>query len=407
MGYSVGLDWASAAHAACVIDDRGAIVAQFEVQHTAEGLRKLLAQLAGIAPPQQLPVAIERPSGLVVDTLVDVGHPVVPIHPNQLKACRPRYRAAGGKSDPGDAYILADVLRTDGHRFRPLKPLSDEVRALRALVRSRDDLVAERVALANQLRALLESFWPGAAVLFADIDSPIALAFLERYPTPGRGRSLGPKRLAAFLATNAYSGRRDPAELLERLRSAPHGLAGPLEEEAKGQAVLDLVGVLSTLVQRIRRLTSAVEHAVAQLTTGRLVMSFPRAGKVNAAQIVAELGDDPKRFPTEDQLAAEAGVAPVTHASGKSRGVTFRWACNKRLRSALTTWADNSRHASPWAQQVYSRARDRGCDHPHATRILARAWIRVLWRCWREQQPYDPARHGAAKHLLQQPQQAA
>jgi transposase len=128
-------------------------------------------------------------------------------------------------------------------------------------------------------------------------------------------------------------------------------------------------------------------------------MSFPRTGKVNAAQIVAELGDDPKRFPTERQLAAEAGVAPVTHASGKSRRVTFRWACNKRLRCAITTWADNSRHAHPWAKRVYSQARERGCDHPHATRILARAWIRVLWRCWHDQAPYQTARHGAASRL--------
>jgi len=399
MKYFAGLDWGSVEHAACVVDEQGTVVAQLEVQHTAEGLGKLLRKLARIAPSQQLAVAIERPSGLVVDTLADAGHPVVPIHPNQLRACRPRYRAAGGKSDPGDAYILADVLRTDGHRFRTLRPLSDEVRALRALVRSRDDLVAERVALANQLRALLDSFWPGAAALFADIDSPIALAFLELYPTPQRAHRLGPQRLAAFLARNRYSGRRQPDELLERLRSAPTGLAGPLEQEAKGEAVLDLVSVLSTLVARLRRLTSAVEHAVEQLPVGRLVMSFPRTGKVNAAQIAAELGDDPKRFPTERQLAAEAGVAPVTHASGKSRGVTFRWACNKRLRCAITTWADNSRHARPWAQRVYSQARDRGCHHPHAVRILARAWVRVLWRCWHDHAAYDPVRHGAASRL--------
>ena len=401
MKYTVGLDWGSAAHAACVIDQEGAIVARFDVEHTAEGLRKLLSQLARIAPPEQLPAALERPSGLVVDILVDAGHPVVPIHPNQLKACRPRYRAAGGKSDPGDAYILADVLRTDGHRFRSLEPLSDEVRALRAMVRSRDDLVAKRVAFANQLRALLESFWPGAAVIFADVDSPIALAFLKHYPTPQRARRLGPKRLAGFLARNGYTGHRTPIELLERLRSAPTSLAGPLEQQAKGDAVLDLVSVLSTLLDRIRRLTSAVEHAVAQLPAGQIVMSFPRAGKVNAAQIVAELGDDTQRFPSERQLAAEAGVAPVTSASGKSRAVTFRWACNKRLRSAITTWANNSRRQSPWAQDIYSRARERGCDHPHAIRILARAWIRVLWRCWRDQRPYDPRQHGAASNFIQ------
>jgi len=401
MKYFAGLDWGSVEHAACVIDEQGTVVAQLDVKHTAEGLQKLLAQLARFSPDQKLPIAIERPSGVVVDTLVDAGHPVVPIHPNALKACRPRYRAAGGKSDPGDAYILADVLRTDGHRFRPLRPLSDEVRALRATVRTRDDLVAERVAVANQLRALLDSFWPGAVAIFRDIDSPIALDFLESYPTPARAKSLGPKRMARFLARNGYSGRRSSAELLERLRSAPAGLAGPLEQEAKGVAVLDLVAVLRTLVERIRRLTSAIEHAVAQLSAGQVVMSFPRAGKLNAAQIVAELGDDPERFLTEDQLAAEAGVAPVTHASGKSRGVVFRYACNKRLRRAITTWASNSRHSSPWAASVYARARARGCDHPHATRILARAWVRVLWRCWRDGTPYEAARHGAAKPFLE------
>jgi transposase len=113
--------------------------------------------------------------------------------PNVLKACRPRYSAAQGKSDPGDAFVLADVLRTDGHRFRPLRPLSDETRALRAPVRTRDDLVTERVALANQLRALLESFWPGAATIFADVDSPIALAFLDRSLTAAQTRPPLPK----------------------------------------------------------------------------------------------------------------------------------------------------------------------------------------------------------------------
>ena len=210
--------------------------------------------------------------------------------------------------------------------------------------------------------------------------------------------------MAAFLKRNGYPGGRSPKELLERLGAAPTGLAGPLEEKARGEAELDLVMVLRTLVARIRRLTQAVEHAVSQLPAGQVVMSFPRAGKVNAAQITAELGDDPQRFQTDDQLAAEAGVAPVTHASGKKKGkkqsVVFRYACNKRLRVAITTWADNSRHASPWAKHVYTEARARGCDHPHAVRILARSWVRVLWRCWREGKPYEVALHGAAKPFL-------
>src|SRR5262245_53718844 len=153
MGFFAGVDWGSVAHAACVVDDAGAVAAEFEVPHSEAGITELLQKLRKIAPLAELRLAIERPSGVVVDTLLDAGCRVVAIHPNVLKACRPRYRAAGGKNDLGDAYIIADVLRTDGHRFRDLVPCSDEIRALRALVRTRDDLVAARVGLANQLRS--------------------------------------------------------------------------------------------------------------------------------------------------------------------------------------------------------------------------------------------------------------
>lgn len=277
-------------------------------------------------------------------------------------------------------------------------PVEDGVRAL---VRGRDDLVATRVQFANQLRSLLESFWPGAAAIFADIDSLIALAFIERYPTPASAARLGPKRLAAFCAQHGYCGRRHPEALLARLREAPAPVCGELEMEAKGELVRCLARILARLVEQIRLLTCRIEHQVASLDDGRIVMSFPRAGRICAAKILAELGSVRSRFGTDAQLAAEAGVAPVTYQSGKARAVTFRWACNHRLRAALTCLADNSRHASAWAADIYARARARGCDHPHAIRILARAWVRVLWRAWTDRKPYDVANHGAAKPFLQ------
>lgn len=399
MPFFVGLDWASTAHAVCVIDERGHIQWQGAVPHSAAGLADLVSRLRRFGAPEALRIAIERPSGVVIDTLVAAGFPVVPIHPNVVKASRPRYASAGRKDDAGDAFLLADLLRLDGPRFRSLGPLSDETRALRALVRGRDDLVAQRVAVANQLRAHLERVWPGAAVIFAAVDSPIALAFLARYPTPASAVRLGEHRLAQFLRRHAYSGRRPAAELLARLRGAPVSRTGDAETAASGQLVQALVGVLTPLVAQIHQLSAAVAAAVAQHADGPLVQSFPRSGAVNAAQLLAELGDDRARFPTADQLAAEAGAAPVTRASGKHRAVVFRWACNKRLRQAVITFADNSRHASPWAAALYARARGRGCDHPHAIRILARAWIGVLWRCWQDRRPYDVTAHRAARGL--------
>jgi transposase len=394
-----GCDWGGESHAVCVVDETGAVQWEGTVLHSAEGLAKLVRELAKFGNPAELPIAIERPTGLLVDTLVEAGHPVVPLHPNVVKACRPRYRAAGGKADPGDGYMLADILRTDGHRFQTLLPQSDAIRGLRALVRTRDDLVAERIAMANQLRSLLESFWPGAAAIFADIDSPIALAFVQRYPTATSAERLGEKRLASFLAQHSYCGRRKPAELLQRLRAAALPKVGELEAEAKGQLVCMLASILEQLVAKLQHLTSRIEHEIAELPEGRIVMSLPRSGRINAAQILAELGDQRARFDSAEHLAAEAGVVPVTYASGKQRGVVFRWACNHRLRFAITTLADNSRHASTWAASIYRRARARGCDHPHATRILARAWLRVLYRLWQTGETYDVTRHPPAAAL--------
>jgi len=400
MKYFAGLDWGSTTHAVCVVNQAGRVVLRTEIRHDASGLESLQRQLKRIAPATAIPIAIERPSGLIVDALLASRHPIVPIHPNAVKACRPRYSAAGGKNDLGDAYLLADVLRTDGHRFRPLAPPSDAIKALRALVRTRDDLINHRLALANQLRALLDSFWPGAAALFCQIDSPIALAFLQRYPTPSSATHLGEKRMAAFLKGEGYSGRHSVLELLTRLRTAAVGRTGKLEEQAKGELVRVLATILSALLAEMASLTARIEQEVAQHDDGILIMSLPRTGRINAAKILSELGDIRERMTTADQLAAEAGVAPVTRQSGKSRAVLFRWACNHRLRVAITTWADNSRHATPWAANLYAAARARGCRHPHAIRILARAWVRVLWKIWTTHIPYDIRNHTSAQACL-------
>jgi transposase len=243
----------------------------------------------------------------------------------------------------------------------------------------------------------LDTFWPGPLDLFKDLFSKISLRFLQAYPTPQSAEGLTEKRLAAFLKRNRYSGHQPAAKVLQRLREAPAGHAGTAEAEAKGTLVRTMAHLLEELGEQIGKLDSTIEEAIASIPDGRIVTSFPRAGRINAAQILAELGDVRERYQSDQHLAAEAGVCPVTYQSGRSRGVACRWACNKRLRAAVVIWADNSRHSSPWANDVYRRARSRGCAHAHAVRILARAWIRVLWRSWTDRTPYDPARHRAAQ----------
>jgi transposase len=393
----VGLDWAVHTHALCIIDTAGSVLERFEVAHDRNGLAELMRRLA--CRGERLRIAIERPSGLIVDALVDAGHEVFPIHPNAVKASRPRYRSHGAKSDASDAYLLADLLRTDGHRWRALAQQSDAIRALRALVRSRDDLVAARVATANQLTSTLQAFWPGAACIFAEVASPIGLAFLRRYPSPRSARRLTEAQLQRFCKAQHYSGRRNASELLGRLRAAPTNRVGEQTEQAMADVVRAHVAVLMPIVNQIADLTRRIEQFMHSLPDGLLMMSFPRAGQVCAAQILAELGDVRERFPNADLLAAEAGAVPVTYQSGKTRSVAFRWACNHRLRQAITCLADNSRHANDWARAIYQAARGRGCDHTHAIRILARAWLRVIWRAWVDHKPYDQTRHGSAVAL--------
>jgi transposase len=398
MDVVAGIDWARDRHQVCVLDGQGRPLLERGYAADAAGLEALCRALT---EHRVIRVAIERPEGVLVDALLESGLAVLALHPNQVAAARPRFRMAG-KSDRFDALVLAELARTDAARFAALVPDADETRALRALTRARQDLVAQRVALANRLRAELERFWPGAAAIFAEVDSPIALAFASRYPAPADARALSERRLAAFLARHGYSGRRRPAELLARLQAAAQGRVGEAEAEARRGIVLGLVAALRPLVEQIRLLTSQIADALAVHPDGRIFRSLFRDPKsvVTAASLLAEIGDVRARYPSAGALAGQAGVCPVAIESGRSRAAGFRWACDKRLRAALSALADTSRHHDPWAADIYTRARGRGKDHAHAIRILARAWVLVIWRMWQDRLPYDPARHGGRQRLL-------
>jgi len=305
-----GVDWASEEHAVCVVDQDGRIVEGRRYRHDERGIGALCERLLDLGVEL---VAIERPDGLLIDRLLDAGPSVIAVHPNQVAAMRPRFSAAGGKSDNFDAFVLAELARTDSHRFRILVPDSDRTKALRAMTRAREDLVGTRVALANELRAQLECFWPGASKIFAELDSPIALAFLARYPSPADARGLGEQRLAGFLARHGYSGRRTPGELLSRLRGAAEGRAGELEGKARRQIVLALLAGLEPLVAQIsdltRQLRAALHDHARQARLERLqpridllsdLLGLLRLGVGGRKLVVAECGNQtPEPFLTD------------------------------------------------------------------------------------------------------------
>ena len=391
-----GWDWAQDVHDVTVTDRRGHRVAHWTLRHQEDDVVATLQRLAQIADPRALPVAIETRTGLVVDRLLAAGHPVVPVHPNAFHALRPRWGAARAKSDAGDSYKLAEFLRTnldaDESTLRVLAPTVPVTVHLRQLCRSRGNQFTSRLVAAGQLRAVLGHYWPGPAGVFDRVDSPIALAFIERYPTPASAERLSTAVMARFLKRHAYSGKKDPAELVARLRRAPRS-ASTLPDEVLTALVTAHVIQLRTSLRVLHDLDRVIAEQVNVHPYAHLFAQMPRIGTLNLAQVVAEVGPILERCESAEQVAAEAGVAPVTYASGHKRAVAFRVSANRHARQALTVFADNSRHANPWAQPLYADAIARRRRHPHAVRILARGWVRIMWQCWKTQTPYDPERH--------------
>ncbi len=391
-----GIGWASEDHALAIVDADGGVVTQDRYAHTSAGLRQLIKALL-VADVDG--VGIERPDGPVVDALLEAGFTVYVIASNQVKNLRSRYGAAGNKDDRFDAYVLADTIRTDRHRLTPLTQDSPATVTLRMTVRARKDLINARVAMANQLRAHLQTTLPGAIGLFRDLDSTISLAFLTRFPTQQKADWLSPVRLHAWLRSAGYCNPGKAPVLHARLVAAPRGTTGP-EAAARAAVTLALVTALQSLQAQIKTLEEQISEQLTAHPDRHIFTSLPRAGTVRAARLLAEIGDARGRYPTPESLVCLAGAAPSTRQSGKVKVVSFRWAVDKQLRGAVTDFAGDSHSANAWAADLYRRARERGHDHPHAVRILARAWLHIIWRCWQDGTPYDPARHRALQRVL-------
>jgi transposase len=402
-GNAAGVDWAKDDYAVCVVDGDGEPMQRVTLTYTTTGLRRLIELLDQHRVDE---VGIERGDGPIVDALLAADRTVYVIPPSQVKALRRRYGSAGNKDDRFDAYVLADTVRTDRRRLTPLVLDSPATTALRKLCRARKDLVAHRVAVANQLRAHLQTTLPAVVDLFDAIDSPISLRFLTRFTTQDALDWLSPKRLAAWLKSVAYSGRTDPAVLHARITAAPPGATGEY-----GQALAGItrayLATLHTITAQIKVLAQQITEALERHPDKDIFTTLPRAGTVRAARLLAEIGDARGRFPTPNALACLAGVAPSTRESGRTRVVAFRWAVDKQLRDAVCDFAGDSRRANPWAAALYQRARNRGHDHPHAVRILARAWLDIIWKCWTTNTPYNPDRHTALQQLIKQDQPRA
>src|SRR6266567_3826778 len=310
-GVCAGIDWASKDHVACVVDMAGRVTDRFSAAHDKAGIAGMIARLRRSGAAE---VAIERSDGVLVGALLAAGLTVVVITSRQVRNLRSRYGAAGGKDDRFDSYVLADTLRTDRARLRPLAADTPATIALRSAVRARKDLVAHRVAAANQLRAHLAVAFPAAVGLFSELDSVLSLAFLARFGSQDAAAGLDENAIAGWL--NSLPARGNPAPpgvLCARLRSAPPGATGG-HGAAQAGVTAALAAALAGLAAQIKALETQIAGQLAAHPDSHIFTSLPRAGTLRAARLLAEIGDCRSRFPDPWSLAALAGTAAITAA---------------------------------------------------------------------------------------------
>ena len=404
----VGIDWGEESSQVCVMDHAGSVLKERSVKHSGEALERLFEELTEIAGgrPELMALAIETPRGAIVEGLLERGFAVFSINPKQLDRFRDRHTVAGAKDDRRDAFVLADSLRTDGPLFRRVKLDDAVIVELRELSRLRDDLVAEKRRHSNRLRQQLHRFFPQVLELSSAADELWIWALLKIAPTPKHVERLSARRLQKLL--ERFRIRRFNVLEVARVLSEPPLPVAPGVTEAAHARIKILVPQLELIHEQLVDCEAQIKALLERLESGegqeehrgvRILLSLPGIGRSVAATMLTE-AFQPLAARDYSALRSICGVAPVTRRSGKSHSVLMRRACNHRLRAALTCLADNSRHASDWAAHIYEKARTRGCDHPHAIRILARAWLRVIWRAWQDRKPYDPEQHGAAMLLL-------
>jgi transposase len=414
--FYVGIDWAKAAHEVCVCDAAGRILERRSVVHSGDGLRELADWLdrLGEGPAERVAVAIEVPHGAVVDTLLERRLTVFSLNPKQLDRFRDRFSPAGAKDDRRDAYVLADSLRTDQHCFRRLEPEAELIVQLRELVRSDEEIKEELRRLSNRLVDLLHRYSPSLLGLSPAADEPWLWELLQRAPTPAQGRRLHATTLERILRQHRIR-RISTEQLHTALHATPLSLApGVIEAVSRHVQLLlprlQLVHDQRRQVdRRIGRVLDEMAGPSAAATDSeprenehrdvQILLSTPGVGRVTVATMLAQASRAIGQR-DYDAFRSQAGLAPVTKASGKSRRVQMRRACDRRLRNALYHVARVATLHDPSARTHYRQLRQQGRSHGRALRAVADRLMRIQFAMLRNGTLYDPSRSPRASSVL-------
>ena len=404
----VGIDWAEDHHDICVMDPEGRVKSKGRVSNDLVGVAKVHDLIAAAVPEDGesddiLPVVmvgIETDRGLLVRALVAAGYVVKAVNPLAVDRYRDRHRVSGAKSDPGDAYVLADMVRTDGHQHRTMAADSDLAEAIKIVARSHQSAIWSRRRFANQLRSALREFYPAALEAFPELTAGDAIGVLSVASTPELGRGLSRSKLAAALRRGGRKLNVDArAEKIQAILRADHLAQPAVVAGAYGAVVKSLVAMIEATSRQIGELEEVLEAHFGMHPDVDILRSLPGLGVVTGARVLAEFGDDPDRYETAKARRNYAGTSPLTVASGTRRIVRARHIRNRRLADALHWWAFNAITRSPGARALYDQRRAAGDTHSGALRVVANRLVAILHGCLRHRTLYDE--HTAWGHRLE------
>jgi len=391
----VGNDWAEDHHDVEVVDEGGRRLGRCRFPEGIAGLTAFHGLIADHLPedadPGDVIIGIETDRGPWVQALIAAGYTVYAVNPLQVARYRERHGTSGAKSDPGDAHVLAELVRLDRAHHRPIAGDSDTAEQVKVLARAHQSMIWSRQRQANMLRSLLREFYPAALIAFGDdLTGRDALALLATVPDPDRGRRLTVPRVTALLR-RAGRQRNLPAtaeRIVAALRteqlSARSGVVA-----AYAASVQALVAVLTTLSGQVDALAEQVSEGFGRHPDAEIYLSQPGLGSILGARVLAEFGDDHQRYADARARKNYSGMAPVTKTSGKCRVVLARHQRNRRLGDALYQQAFCALTQSAGARAHYDAHRARGNTHHQALRALANRLVGILDGCLRHHQQYD------------------
>jgi transposase len=390
----VGIDWAEDHHDVCVQHSDGRVAAKGRVPDGIVGVGKI-HELVDRARPDddtlvEVIVGIETDRGLLVRALLAAGYVVTAVNPMSVDRYRDRHRVSGAKSDPGDAFVLAEMVRVDRALHPPVAGDSAEVEALKLVARAHQNAIWSRRRLANQLRSSLREYFPTILDLFDDVADRDCLAVLVEAPTPARARRLSLSKIAAALRRGGRKLNidRQAAKIQTALREPaleqPESVA-----DAYGTITTSLVRLLQVHTTEIAALEEALTEGFAKHPDAELLRSIPGLGIVTGARVLTEFGDDPNRYTDPKARKNYAGTSPLTVASGTRRIVRARHIKNRRLADALHWWAFNAITRSPGARALYDQRRAAGDTHSGALRVVANRLVGILHGILKTRTPYN------------------